>query len=393
MILLTVAACLIYAMSAGIRSNYGIMLDAVAENSETSYALVSFVLAVGQLVFGIMQPVFGVVALKKSNRFVLCWGVALMVSGLIMVPLCRSVWMLMLFLGVILPAGTGALSFGMIMSAITPKLPAGSVSIVSGFVNASSGIGNTVLSPVIQFFLAGGGLLGAMVFLSVPTFLLLPVSLWICKSKRTQGEKPLGSRPAKGVPIKALFVEALHSRTYQFLLIGFFTCGFYMAIIETHLFTQITTYGFSDGVAAYAFSIYGMGTVIGSVLSGVACGRMQMRRVLGLLYAARCGIILLFLAAPKTLLTVCVFTALLGLTGSATVPPTSGLVSRTFGPENLAALFGTVFFFHQVGSFLSAGLGGVCVSATGSYTLLWGVCAGLCVLASVVSFQIRERDD
>lgn len=50
-------------------------------------------------------------------------------------------------------------NYGIMLSAITPRIPAGTVSLVSGIVNASSGVGNAVLSPVIQALLAGGGIL------------------------------------------------------------------------------------------------------------------------------------------------------------------------------------------------------------------------------------------
>ena len=392
-VLMGAAACLIYAVNAGIRSNYGIMLNAIAENSGLSYSSVSFVLAVGQLVFGAMQPVFGIVALRKSNLFVLCCGALLITGGLMAIPFCGSMWSLMLFLGFVLPSGTGAVSFGILMGAITPKLPERSASTVSGFVNASSGVGNTLLSPIIQALIAGGGLFGAMLFLSAPALLILPLSLWICRIKTVQSERSQEDSSPKNVRVAALFSEAICNRTYRFLMIGFFTCGFHMAIIETHLFSQITTYGFSKETAAYAFSVYGISTMIGSVCSGVLCSRMPMQRLLGLQYGARTIIVAGFMLAPKTLFTICAFTALLGLTGSATVPPTSGLVSRTFGAAKLATLFGFVFFVHQIGSFFSAWLGGVCLSATGSYTLIWSAAAVLSVMASVASFLIKDREE
>ena len=116
-ILLTSAACLIYTINAGIRSNYGIMLNAISESSGMSYSSVSFVLAVGQLVFGVVQPIFGIIALKRSILFVLSCGILLITSGLLMIPFCKSMWTLLFFLGILLPSGTGALSFGIIMSA------------------------------------------------------------------------------------------------------------------------------------------------------------------------------------------------------------------------------------------------------------------------------------
>ncbi|WP_333648617.1 MFS transporter [Lacrimispora sp.] len=386
-LLVTTASCLLYGIGSGIRSNYGIMLGAISASSGLAYSSVSFVLAVGQLVFGIMQPVFGIVALKKSNLFVLCWGILSMAAGLLMIPFCRSAWMLMIFLGIVLPAGTGALSFGIVMGAITPRIPASSASTVSGFVSASSGIGSIILSPVAQALIASSGLIGAMIFLSVPTLVLLPVALWLCRPRTGQESSPKDERRES---MKELFFNAIHSSTYRFLLIGFFTCGFHMAIIETHLYTQITTYGVSEKTAAYAFSIYGLASIIGCVLSGAACSRLQMKQVLGFLYGLRCIIVLTFFLVPKTLLTIYAFTILLGMTGNSTVPPTSGLVSRTFGAAKLATLFGIAFLSHQIGSFFSAWLGGVSISATGSYTFIWGTSVLLSALASFVSFRIKE---
>jgi predicted MFS family arabinose efflux permease len=52
-------ACLLYAVSAGLRSVYGIMLGTISDGTGITYASVSFAIAVGQLVFGVAQPVFG----------------------------------------------------------------------------------------------------------------------------------------------------------------------------------------------------------------------------------------------------------------------------------------------------------------------------------------------
>lgn len=72
--LVVLAVCLVYALGGGIRSNYGLMRGAMAASSGVDYAGISFVLAAAQLAFGIMQPVFGAVALKTSNVFVLLCG-------------------------------------------------------------------------------------------------------------------------------------------------------------------------------------------------------------------------------------------------------------------------------------------------------------------------------
>ena len=62
-VLLTIAAGLMYAINSGIRGNYGVLLGPISENSGLEYSSISFVLAVSQLTFGLMQPIFGVAAL------------------------------------------------------------------------------------------------------------------------------------------------------------------------------------------------------------------------------------------------------------------------------------------------------------------------------------------
>ena len=391
---LVIAGCLIYSISSGIRGNYGILLNSISENSGVSYSSVSFSIAVAQLVFGIMQPVFGVVAIKKSNRFVVCSGVILMILGLMVIPICKSAWTLMIFLGIILPSGTGAFSFGIIMSAITPKVSQNIAATVSGFVNASCGIGSTIFSPIIQSALESTGIKGTMLILSISVFILLPISIWLCKSdnKTISTENiDINKTEKENTSLKTILLEALKNRTYKFLMIGFFTCGFHMAIIETHFYTQITTYNITEQMAAYIFSIYGIATIIGAIVSGIFCSKFQMQKVLGTLFASRTFIIIFFLTMPKTIITI-VFTAIfLGLTGASTITPTSGIVSKVFGVEKLAMLFGFVFFCHQIGSFFSAWIGGISVMTTGGYTLIWGASALLSLLAAIVSFLIKDE--
>ena len=395
-VLLTLAGSFIFAMYSGIRNNYGIMLSAIVDNSGISFASVSFILAVGQLIFGLVQPAFGMLAAKKGATYAFFSGVILTITGMMLTPLCTSIGTLMLCLGILLPAGCGAISYGIIMGNITPKLPLSAVPTASGIVNASSGIGNTLLSPVISSLISAGGLMYTMRVLTIPIFLTLPVALFMGRAKKAQGEEIAKSAPPPvestvQAPIKEVMKNALKSRNYVYLMAGFFTCGFHMALITNHLPTQIQSFGFSAETTSYAFSIYGITTVIGSVLSGSLCGKLKMKNVLAFFYGLRPITIFLFLIIPKTLLTVTLFTALFGFSGAATVPPVSGMISKTFGAQNLAMLFGLVFFVHQIGGFFGAWLGGVCFSQLGGYTVIW--CASLIfsIAASFVSYIIRSN--
>lgn len=388
-VLLTLGASYVYMMNCGIRNNFGIMLSSIVENAGLTFASVSFVLAVGQLCFGITQPIFGVVADKKGNKFSLLVGIICSAVGVMLIPFCKSVLTLMLVLGILLPGGIGAISYGVIMSTITPRLPESARTTVSGIVNASSGIGNTLLTPIISSTIAAGGLMLGMSVLAAFAIAMVPVTLLIFG--KSGGKKTVKAAEKPKVSTSELFGIAFKSRDYIFIMLGFFTCGFHMALITNHLPTQIASYGYSAAETSAAFSIYGIATMIGALVSGALCSRIRMKNVLGTLYISRTAMVLLFFAMPKTMPVICAYIFLLGFTGSATVTPTSGICGKLFGPRGMSILFSFAFLIHQIGSFLSAWLGGICFDTVGSYSTIWLVDAALTLFAALISYMIREK--
>lgn len=380
-------ACCLYAMSAGLRSVYGIMLSGISEMTGIAYGAVSFSIAVGQLAFGMAQPVFGILALKTTKRFVLMMGSFLMTFGVGLIPFCKEPWMLTMAMGVVLAVGTGAVSFGMIMGAVTPLLGEQKAVAVTGLVNASSGVGSVLLSPLLQRGFEVIGVRHTLFVLAILTLFLVPVSMFVSRKENKAVEE------TEKTEILPILINAFRNRSYWCLIVGFFTCGFHMATIETHLFSQIVSYGISEAVTAIFFSIYGFATILGSLMSGFLCERIPMKVVVGALYASRVVWVGAFLILPKNQISILIIMVLLGMTGASTLTPTSGLTSKIFGSENLATLFGVIFLSHQVGSFFSAWIGGKCVEIIGNYVLVWILGMLFSSVAAFVSFSICEEKD
>lgn len=93
---------------------------------------------------------------------------------------------------------------------------------------------------------------------------------------------------------------------------------------------------------------------------------------------------------PKTVFTVFLFIVILGMTGDATVTPTSEIVSRRFGPESLGFLLGITFVGHQIGGFISSWLGGIFIAQSGNCQAIWMLDIALCTLASAASYGIHR---
>lgn len=145
-----VSVCLVFAVMQGVHDNYGIMLNGLVQKTGLDYASVSFVIGVGALLYGVAQPFMGMLALQQSNAFVMLLGITLTALGLVATPFSRSFLMLLLSFGLILPIGTTGLASGILMSAITPLIGGKKSVLVSGFLQASAGVGDALMAPGME---------------------------------------------------------------------------------------------------------------------------------------------------------------------------------------------------------------------------------------------------
>lgn len=342
-------------------------------------------------------------------------------GGLAALPHVTGLLAVMVIMGVLLPAGTGVLAFGLVMGVVSHRMTRAQSTSASGVVTASAGIVGTVLSPAIASLLAALGHAGALTVLAVPALAAIPVIVWMfAVGLRGAAMGPDGAdavappeRPdadpapeelleavtapgAEGAPerpvLRDLLRRAFRDRGYLIIFTAFFTCGFHMAIIETHLVSQMQHDGMTASGAAAGFAAYGVAAMIGPVIAGWLCGRFPMRIVLAGTYASRALIVAVFFALPTSSATLVGFAILLGLTGNSTVPPTSGIIEERFGAASLGTLFGAAFLCHQLGAFVSAWLGGVTATATGGYGLIWTLASVLSIAAAVGAWFVPERD-
>jgi predicted MFS family arabinose efflux permease len=184
---------------------------------------------------------------------------------------------------------------------------------------------------------------------------------------------------------------SLANPQYWLVNATFFVCGLHVFFLVTHLPGVIQLCGLPSSVSGAALALLGLFNIAGSIASGFVIQRVSMKRTLSALFAARGIGIALFLAAPKSELTVLAFSVWMGLTYMAVLPPVTGLIGRLCGAARLPTLLGITFVVHQVGAFLGSWLGGVVLEATGSYDGMWIIDLTLAALATAVSLTVREQ--
>jgi MFS family permease len=185
--------------------------------------------------------------------------------------------------------------------------------------------------------------------------------------------------------------EAFANPSFQYLNAGYFVCGFHVAFIATHLPAYIVDQGMPASLGAWALGLVGLFNVFGSILAGVLGDRFSKKYLLSSIYFARAAVIAAFVLVPVSQTSILLFAAAMGLLWLSTVPLTSALVAQMFGIRYLSTLLGVVFLSHQLGSFVSAWLGGELFAATGSYAIAWWVSVALGIAAGLLHWPIDER--
>jgi predicted MFS family arabinose efflux permease len=190
--------------------------------------------------------------------------------------------------------------------------------------------------------------------------------------------------------LRAALRTSLADRSYLLLHAGFFTCGFHIAFLVTHLPGEVDLCGLPASVASWSLALIGLANIVGSLTAGYWVQRYRSKYILAWMYASRTVLVLLYLAAPKTEITFYLFAIGLGFTWLATVPPTAAVVGKLFGTRYLATLFGLTLLSHQIGAFFGAWLGGIAITQQGSYLWMWYADALLAAAAALVNLPIRE---
>ncbi len=382
------SAALVFALVFGVRQSQALFIGPLNTATGLGIATISLAFAWAQMMWGITQPLAGALADRFGSGRVLALGALLVAAGTALTPHARSAWALIASIGVIAAGGAGLAGLGVLMSAVGRALPPQARGPASGLVNAGGSFGQFAVVPLAQWMSGALGWVGAMSALGAMTLAVVPLA-WLLRGRPSNEASHPMDAPQR--TMKQALGDALHDPSFGYLTAGFFVCGFHVAFIATHLPGVVASCQLPPTVAAWSLSLIGLFNIAGSFASGWAIGRWRMKSVLSLIYAARAVVVIVFLAAPKTSFTFLVFSAAIGFTYLATVPPTVGLVGKLHGLRFLATLFGLVMLSHQAGGFLGAWLGGRLFEATGSYDWMWYADIVLAVGAAIVHLPIRER--
>ena len=380
---LVVCAALILSLGMGLRNTFGLFLQPMSFDLQLPREVFALAIAIQMLAWGISQPIFGGLADRYGAARIVVLGGLFYVGGLLVMANASGPWALHGGTGILVGFGTSAAGFAVVLGPVGRAFPPEKRSMALGVASAGGSAGQLIMALVGGALIDGMGWAAALLVMVVIAAFIIPLALGV------HGKSGGDNGPAQS--LREAIREAARYRSYWLLCAGFFVCGFHVAFIATHLPPYLADNDMPTMLAATAIAIIGFFNILGTLASGWLGGKYRQNYVLSIYYLLRAIVIAGFLIFPVTQTSVLIFAALMGFLWLGTVPLTSGLVAQIFGPRYLGALFGIVFFSHQIGGFLGAWLGGYLFDLTGNYDTVWMIAIALGGLAAIIHWPISDR--
>jgi len=382
--------CLISLMAYGPRSSLGLFLTPMSSANNWGRDVFGFALAVQNLLWGIGQPIAGMIADRFGAARVFCGGALMYAVGLAVMAHADNGPLLDLSAGVLIGFGLSGTAFMIVLATFAKLLPPEWRSLAFGLGTAAGSFGQFLYSPLSVALMDSIGWQQTLTVFGFSMLAVLPLSLALA-TPREQLSAGTAANAEESQSLWQALGEAFRERSYVMLVVGFFTCGFQLAFITTHLPAYLADKGLSASVGGWTLAVIGLCNIAGSITYGWLCDRMQKRLLLAFNYFVRAVAIFVFISLPVTPLTAIIFGGVMGIVWLSVVPPTNGIIAVMFGTRWLATLAGFAFLSHQVGGFLGSWLGGVLYDRFGSYDPVWWLSIALGIMSGLVNLPIVEK--
>src|SRR3954471_22851969 len=357
--------CLIMTISFGIRAGFGLFLQPMALEYGWGREVLSFSIALQNLMWGVLGALAGGFADRYGPGRVIAGGAICYILGLTGIAYIATPLLMHLNCGVLLGSALGGTSFGIILVVIGRTVTPERRSLYMGVATAAGSFGQFALVPLTQSLIAALDWHHALLVLAGIAALILPLTLALAG-------KPAPAATSKPQSIGEALREAMGEKGFPLLFWGYFVCGFHIAMLTVHLPAFVTDAGLKPSHGMTALALIGLFNIVGTLAAGYLGGRFSKKYLLSTIYLVRAGLISMLVFLPITPLTLYAFAAGIGLLWLGTVPLTNGLVGQIFGMRYAAMLASIVFFGHQIGSFIGVWLAGHLYDTTGSHLGAFG---------------------
>ena len=382
-----ISACTIVIISLGIRQTFGMFYFDFSVDLGITLSQFGFALGLQMFLWGAFAPWFGIITDKYGGHIAVFIGFIFYLLGiLLLVSEYNTGLYFVTGIGVLIGIALGGTAISIPVSVVAKHFPASNRTAAIGIVTAAGSFGYFVSPVFTRYSLVEYGWENTLLIFGFFILLGLILAFYLTTPKDVVGGKINDNQTAK----EAL-AEAFKNKSFIYLTLGFFVCGWHIALVATHIPVYINDRGLPEWCTVTILSMIGLFNIAGTLTSGYLAQKLSKKLILSSIYLARGLVIAIFIFLPPSPIIAVFFGITFGFLWLSTVPPTMGLVGFIFGTKYIGLLYGIVFLSHQVGSFLGAYLGGVFHDLYGSYDYAWYISIALSVFAGLIHLPIIEK--
>lgn len=397
------AATLLTLLTVGLRLGAGPFILPMTRDLGFSRSLLSGIVAVGMLAYGLGMPLAGMLVARRGTPFVLLLGAAMVAVASVWTVYARDPLSFLLSFGVLLSLG---LSFTSPV-ALTP--------VVSRWFTRRRGMalfclstgsmaGIAIMTPALNWAISASTwqhtLLGfAVIFvaLTVPAALLVIRDQAPPHTDLTPEQIAAHQSAATAAPHHAAaspncsFSDAIGTAPFWKITAGLFACGFSMNLLGTHGVPMLMDHGFDAATGSLGIGLIGLVAIFGTQALGRVSDALPRRKILASIYFIR-GLGFFALLLVGTHWELYLAASIGGLVWAGSVATSSAILADVYGVRLVGVLYGCAYLGHQIGAAVSSWLGGWGFETFGTHWLAFGSAGALLLLAALISLSLPAQE-
>ena len=376
--------------SSGSRFAFGLLLKPMSEDLELSRSALSLAATCFMIVSAVSMPFVGRLVDSFSVRTVVSIAVVIASVGIGLMGLAQTQWQVILLYGIIFAIGNGGSSVGPIGVMISRWFVRGRGTATSAVMSGNA-LGQLIIITALASALVHIGWRNAYITLGVVNLLIVvPLVIAFVRSdpdpvQPADPESPRTAEPT-ALPVKTIFA----SHQLWLLLVVYSICGFQDFFIATHIVAFAQDKGLSAAFSGSLYALMGLVGLFGVMSAGALADLFGSTRPTALCFLARIACFGLIIFSQSTTAIV-IFALLYGFTFLITAPLTVTFAGNMFGAPRLGMMSGIINMTHHIAGGIGALVGGLVFDARGSYDAAFILMLALAILASVLTFTVRER--
>ena len=399
-----VGACTVLTLlTVGMRMGIGPFILPLSQDLGFSRSLLSSIVAIGMLCYGLGMPLAGWLVARKGTRTVLLIGTVVVVLSCIWTVNARTPWSFFWAYGV-------ALSLGLAFTspvAVTPMISRWFTrqrGMALFFLSTGSMAGIAVMTPVFTYTIARWGWQNTLLGFSAAFALIISaMAFWIVRDTapentdllpaQIEAKKQLAAaEPAQAAIKKAAlsFRQAIATAPFWQIFLGLFACGFSMNLLGTHGVPMLMDHGFDAGSSAGGIGLIGLVAIFSTLALGRLSDIVPRRYILAVIYLVR-GLGFFGLVAVVHHWQLYAVAAIGGIVWAGSIAASSAILGDLYGIKLVGLLYGWAYLGHQIGAMISSWLGGWAYEQFGTHWIAFGAAGILLGIAAIVSLKLPTK--